>query len=202
MTARSSAPAPALSRLCLAALLWCIVGLTAHWAFAGLACGGDTTNCALSHDKNGVYRGVLADAQGRALTNTSFSVAFASRQTSSPRDVSGFSTDANGDYCIVWAEERITPFLQVSPSFGTSLSEPWKPLNGASPPHGCQSGNQGIPWNHASDLKRTPQFVSVIVLGIASALLLLVGLTFPAFAIAGLTLTTATTALGAILWIL
>jgi hypothetical protein len=91
------------------ALAWCAVLLVYHVGGAALACTTDNSDCARSRNKNGVYRGTLVGPGGRAYTSTRFSVAFHSRQSSDPRYVEGFSTDASGRYCIMWAEERVTP---------------------------------------------------------------------------------------------
>ena len=133
----------------------------------------DTSYCAESRAKNGLYRGVLTDRRDRTVTSAPFTVAFESRRDE--RDVAGFSTDAQGRYCIVWAEERITPLAHVDGS-QPRIEAPWRPLNGARPPHGCQAGDGGIPWNRADDLGSSVQFLALPAIAILSAILLLVGL--------------------------
>ncbi len=191
---------------CLAALVWCALVLFVHWAASAFACGWDTSYCANSRDKNGLYTGVLVDRQGRRLTETSFSVLFESRRDADPRDVDGFSTDARGRYCIVWAQESVTPFARVD-GYETSIDVPWEPLNGDDAPPGCQAGDNGIPWNRADDLKTSAQFIALPALAGPAMILLLVGLVVgarrPAWPrTAGLALTAASTLLAAVLWLL
>jgi hypothetical protein len=57
-------------------------------------------------------------------------------ETSLPRETGGFSTDAYGHYCIVWAQEEVL-FVHVAGVAGdgaVTFTDPWKPLNGADPP--------------------------------------------------------------------
>jgi hypothetical protein len=183
------------------ALMWAVLVLLVHWAAAGLACGWDTSNCATSHDKNGLYQGVLDERRGEPFTNTPFTVAFESRRHAHPREVAGFSTDAEGRYCIVWAQERITPFAHVA-----DLTRPIRgarqPLNGTDPPPGCQTGDQAIPWNRADDLRRSLQFLSVPAAVVPGMILLLVGLVGGASSRrAGVVLILTGTAVAALLWL-
>ena len=139
------------------------------------------------------------------MTDTSFSVAFESRRRAHPREVGGFSTDAHSNYCIVWAQERITPFVHLDDGSEITIDVPWQPLNGAEAPPNCQTGDRGIPWNRADDLKSTPQFVSVPAVVLPGVALLLFGLIVrgtPArrARMAGLVLTLASTLLAATLW--
>jgi hypothetical protein len=191
--------------VCLAAVGWCGVVLAAHWFAGTTACAWDTSYCALSHHKNGVYRGVLADPMGGAPPNASFTVTFESRRDADPRDVGGFSTDTHGSYCIVWALERITPFAHIGGA-DRRIDGHWQPLRGVKPAPSCQRGDQGIPWNRGSDLKSSPQFASVFAVALPTMGLLLIGLWVPRGRVAllvcaaGLALTVATTLLAAILW--
>jgi hypothetical protein len=193
--------------VCLVALVWCGFVLLFHWVAGAFACGFDTSYCAYSHDKNGIYQGVLVDRRGRTLTDTTFTVAFESRRRAHPRDVSGFSTDAQGRYCIVWAQERDTPFAQFDSS-ETTIEQPWRALNGAQPPPGCQSGDQRIPWNRANDLTSSAQFLAVPAIVVPGAVLLLVAVALGAAPSgrrarsAGLLLSAASTALTALLWLM
>jgi hypothetical protein len=149
---------------------------------------------------------VLAERQHRTLTGTSFAVAFESRRSAHPRHVSGFSTDARGRYCIVWAEERVTPIAVLAGRSEVGIDVPWKALNGSRRPPGCQAGDHGIPWNRADDLKSTRQFVAVPAFALPAMALLLLALVLgggPAgrrTRIAGLVLATASTLLAAVLW--
>jgi hypothetical protein len=160
--------------VCAVTLLWCGVVLLLHWAAGAFACGWDTSYCAQGRAKDGVYRGVLVDAGDRTLANTAFAVTFASRLTAPA--VRGFTTDARGAYCVVWAEERIVPFITAGSSPTLPTDVPWEPLRGAAPPAGCQSGDRGIPWNRSDDLQRTPQYISVFAVVLPGVALLLLGL--------------------------
>ena len=185
---------------------WCLLLPIGHFVAAELSCGLENTYCAESRHKNGVYRGVLVDAHGRRLTNAPFSVAFETRRNEDPNEVGGFSTDRFGNYCIVWARERIIPIAYFDGSY-RSIRSPWQPLNGSQRPRNCQEGNHGIPWNRADDSKSSPQFLSVFVLTLTSVVLLLVGLALggaPAarpVQIAGLSATLASTLLVGLLWL-
>ena len=190
---------------CLIALVWCGIVLLLHWAFSAFACAWDTSNCALSRDKNGVYQGVLVDLQGRPIRNADFTVSFESRRSAHPRRVSGYSTDAQGRYCLIWSQERIIPFAYYNGS-GTSIRGSWQPLDGASPPARCQAGDQGIPWRRADDLRSSVQFVAVPALVIPGSVLLLAGLLLggaPSAArvrTCGFVLTAAGTVLAVLVW--
>jgi hypothetical protein len=123
--------------------VWCLVVLFLHWLGAVSACGGwggDTSSCAYSRAKNGTYQGVLVAPTGAPLRNFAFAVSFDSRRHSSLRSVHGFTTDAQGGYCIVWADEHRVPYID---SVG-DVRALWQPLNGRHPPPGCRSGNQGF----------------------------------------------------------
>jgi hypothetical protein len=190
--------------LSLAALVWCGVVLLFHWAAGAFACGWDTSYCAQSRDKDGLYRGVLVDRQGRTVTNTPFTVGFESRRNAEPGEVGGFSTDSAGRFCILWAQERITPSISLDGAPEGSI-QGWEPLNGSDPPLGCQAGDEGIPWNRADDLKTSPQFMSVPALAVPAAALLLVALLggrtgTQRLRQAGFALTFASTLLAVILW--
>ena len=180
-------------------LVWCVLVVAVHWGAASLACAFDTSNCAYGHDKNGVYEGLLRNGD-RALTNRSFTVAFASR---SDKPTAGpFRTSRNGDYCVVWANERITPFARARGGGDVALRD-WHETS--DPPAGCQSADEGIPWNRADDRMSRPQFIVPIVLGAIAAVLLLVGLVGGATrrraGRAGLVLALVTTAAVAAVWL-
>src|SRR4051794_34096168 len=129
--------------VCGAGLVWCIAVVAVHWGTASLGCAFDTSNCAYTHEKNGVYEGVLRH-RGRALENRRFSVAFESR--SGEDDVAGFRTDADGRYCIVWADERITPFASTAGAADIALRG-WRETSDPGPR--CQTADEGIPWNRS-----------------------------------------------------
>jgi hypothetical protein len=149
---------------------------------------------------------VLVDRQHRALSDSPFSVAFESRRSANPREVGGFSTDSRGRYCIVWAEERITPSAVLDRRSEVGIDAPWHALNGSARPPGCQAGDHGIPRNRADDLKSSTQFVAVPAVTLPAMALLLLGLVLgrrPAgryTRTAGLVVTLAGTLLAAALW--
>ena len=184
-------------------LLWCGFALLLHVAFFGaFTCHADGSNCAFSHVKDGVYRGVLADDQGRPLTAATFTVGFESR--SGLRDVGGFSTDAAGRYCIVWPSERIAPYARVAGATYPIEAE-WAPLNGAAPPRGCRPGDAGIPWNRADDFLDRWQYGSAFAALVAAMAVLGFALGFSATGRldkAGIGLAAAATAYAAAIWLL
>jgi len=203
-------PVPWGTVACLAGLVWGAVVLVVHLAGGALVCNPRTTensSCAHSHAKNGIYQGVLGagSSQGRARASTAFTVHFSSRRDAH-RDVSGFTTDAQGGYCIVWAEERSTPVASYDDTVA-SIKADWRPLAGAKPPTGCQAGDRGIPWNRADDLRHTPQYVAGLILTLAGMALLLLALVLrnaPSawwLRTAGLSVTAASTLLVALLWL-
>lgn len=157
-------------------LVGCIVVLFVRGLAAASACGGwgggDTTTCAYSRAKNGTYQGRLLTASGARLRNYAFSVSFPSRRSSRPASVHGFSTDAQGGYCILWAQEHGQPYVD---SIGKALAL-WQPLNGGRAPPGCQSGEEGIPWNQAEDLQGSPQYFAVFWILVPAIVLLLAAL--------------------------
>jgi hypothetical protein len=55
--------------ICAAGLVWCAVVVAFHWLAGSLACALDTSYCAFSHEKDGVYAGILRDADGHKLPN-------------------------------------------------------------------------------------------------------------------------------------
>src|ERR1044072_1262819 len=95
----------------IAALVCCGAFLFVRWMLGQIACGTDTSDCAESAVKDVIYRGSLERAAGSALANTAFTVEFASRRDTSR--VGGFVPDDRGNYCILWARERITPYVYV-----------------------------------------------------------------------------------------
>src|SRR5215210_160571 len=193
--------------VCLIALVWCCFVLLFHWFAGMIACGLDTSYCAMGHEKNGLYQGVLVDQHGRTMANTSFALRFESRDRAHPRDVHGFSSDAQGRYCIVWAQERITPIARFDGT-ETAIKGFWKPLNEGQPRPGCQSGDHDIPWDRADDLTSSARFLAVPAMAVPAAVLLLVALVLGAgpsgrrARAVGLLLAATSTALTALLWVL
>jgi hypothetical protein len=192
------------------ALVWCGVVLLFHFAAGAFACESDGSGCALSRHKNGVYEGMLVSRGNEKWLNTAFSVSFESRRDARPRETGGFSTDATGHYCIVWAQEEVW-FVHVAGVAGDGavrFSDPWQPLNGADPPPDCQTSDQGVPWNHAQDLMSSPEFLALPALAVPAVALLLIALLLEGAPKArharavGLVLTVASTGLAVLLWLL
>jgi hypothetical protein len=136
---------------------------------ATYACSLDTSYCAETTDRNGLYTGTLRDPEGRPAANTEFEVHFASRGLDRPRV--RFKTDARGRYCILWPKEDVFPSSQVAENRSVSLNN-WSPLENMAPPKGCQEGDAGVPWQRADDLASSWQFLTLVALpALALALL-------------------------------
>lgn len=144
-----------------------------HFVATQLTCAWDTSYCAASVEKNGVYEGTLT-LDGHPYRSAEFEVAFTSRRGLPPV---AFRTDARGRYCIRWASEAVVPF--ASTPGGESLAgqmegtatvglEGWRDLEGREPPPGCEEGDAGIPWNRARDATSTWQYWLLIVLPLAA----------------------------------
>lgn len=135
----------------------------------GLSCAWDTSYCAASVDKNGVYEGTLT-LDGRPYRSWEFEVGFESRR-GLPRV--SFWTDEQGRYCIRWASEAVVPYPSTPDGESlrgskegapaVALSE-WRDLEGQEPPPGCEAGDAGIPWNRAKDASSTWQYWLLIAL--------------------------------------
>jgi hypothetical protein len=189
---------------CILGLAVCGFVLLVHYFFGGIACSFDTSYCAMTRHKDGLYRGVLRDRQGNVLADTPFTVRFESRRNERRRDVGGFRSDGQGRFCIVWPSEEITPFIELD---GTdAIHTPWVSLGRQAPPPGCQPGDAGIPWNRSDDLESTIQFRSVPALLVPAAALLVLAFLFrmegagKLLQRGGLALTAAGTVLAAVLW--
>src|SRR5215475_12489026 len=149
-----------------AALLWCAALLVAH-AYAGtVACGWleDNNRCAGHRAKDAIYRGVLVDDQGRPLTGA-FTVSFPSRD----EPVGGFSTDADGRFCIRWGSDGIA-YAHIG---GTTVVPQFPNERSGPPPSDCQEGDAGVPWNRAKDLTRSPQYLSLWFVALLAAVYLM-----------------------------
>lgn len=145
-----------------------VVALFLHFAVAAFACGLDTSYCARSHEKGGYYTyRDLPDGPGGEPRGTVLRVSFDSR-----RDLPNvtFRRAPRAPLCIVWAQERTTPFAYGDR--GTGPLNTYVPLNGAAPPGGCSTSSEGIPWDRADDLWSTWQFRSVWIVGVAGLLVL------------------------------
>ncbi len=137
-----------------------VVGL-ANIVFTGFACAWDTSTCAESSEKNGVYEGVIGGISSPSV----FMVEFGSRSSG---DLVPLFTDENGHYCLRWAEEDVATVRSltgsaISTSQGSSLGS-WRDLNGSDPPPDCQESFEGIPWRAAEDAETTWQYWLLLVL--------------------------------------
>lgn len=147
-----------------------------HWGATELSCAWDTSYCASSTEKHGVYEGVLQSLDGSPYRSAEFTVAFESREGLPPVS---FRTDAGGRYCIQWASESIVPSARTGSGEPlanrggefTGLRE-WRDLEGGVPPPGCEEGDEGIPWNRAENADSTWQYWLLMVLSLATLLLL------------------------------
>jgi hypothetical protein len=150
----------------------CVVSLVAFVLLgintlqAGFACHGENVYCAYSASKDGVYTGAFRGTGSRRVVEASFGSLL---RSSVPLDVA-----PNGHYCLVWAHEREAsaiadarpPPLAAGPSY-VPLG-PWHASQGGSAPPGCQTSSMAIPWDLASDLFGTWQFVLLIGLAVAA----------------------------------
>jgi hypothetical protein len=151
----------------------CVVALVAlvllgvNTLEAGFACHGENIECAYSASKNGVYTGAFRGAGSPRLVEASFGSLL---RSSVPLDVA-----PDGHYCLVWTHEREAsaiarvepPPLATGPSY-VPLG-PWHATQGRSAPPGCQTSSMTIPWDLASDLFGSWQFV--LLTGLAAAAL-------------------------------
>ena len=169
-----------------------------HWALGGLACGWDTSYCAVSQDKDTAYAGTLESNEDGVLANTEFTVAFESR-LDAPR-VGGFSTDETGAYCVLWAREAVSPQAYVGDTFVARLEIPEDAAE--IQPSECQTSDASIPWNRTDELRDTNEFRAPFVPGAAAIVVLLIGVFRPrrALFLVGSLLTAVTFAAVAVLW--
>jgi hypothetical protein len=136
---------------------------------AAFACGMDTSYCAETTERNGIYTGTLRDPADRPLANTEFEAHFETRGQVT------FTTDERGRYCILWPHEAVLPSTQVAgASTGTSLGG-WLPLEDAAPPPGCQTGDAGVPWHRAKDFTSSWQFLTLLSLAALALAALVAG---------------------------
>ena len=167
-----------------------------HWALGGLACGWDTSYCATSQAKDTAYQGTLESEADGVLADTAFTVDFESR-LDAPR-VGGFTTDETGAYCVMWAQEVVSPRAYVGDTFVARLEVADEDLE----PSECQTSDASIPWNRTDELRATTEFRAVFVPGAAAILVLLIGVFRPrrALFLAGSLLTALTFAAVVVLW--
>jgi len=140
-----------------------------HWALGGLACGWDTSYCATSQEKTTAYAGVLESEADGVLADADFTVDFESR-LDAPR-VGGFSTDDTGAYCVLWAQEAVSPRAYVGDTFVARLEVSEESRE----PSECQTTDASIPWNRTDELRDTTEFRLPFIPGAIAILLLLVG---------------------------
>ncbi|MDQ2631156.1 MAG: hypothetical protein M3Y75_09330 [Actinomycetota bacterium] len=150
----------------------------AHVFFTGFGCVWDTSTCAESSEKNGVYEGFLRTGSGEPYSSSVFTVGFGSREGD---EEVPFRTDEDGHYCIRWAEEDYATVRGPNsesistPEGGNSLTS-WRDLNGRDPPPDCQESFVGIPWYAAEDAETTWQYWLLVVLPLAAIAVLLAAL--------------------------
>jgi hypothetical protein len=174
------------------ALIWCLLVLLAHLAAGQFSCSQDTSDCATTSQKNTVFEGQLSAA------NTSFQVAFQGAGL-----VGGFRTDRTGHYCILWGPDGAGGDIVMNGQ-GSGDLDSGSPLRGV-PPAGCRSGDASVRWDRADDLRTSWQFISVVVLALATMSVLGAGLLVSRSVATrvlatGLALTVATTVLPLVLW--
>ena len=152
--------------------------LLLHFFSAGFSCAWDTSTCAESTEKNGVYEGFLQGADGEPYRSGVFAVEFGSR---AGEEYVPFRTDEDGHYCIRWAEEDFATVRSVT---GESISTPegnsylgsWRDLDGSDPPPGCQESFANVPWSGAADKESTWQYWLLVALPIAAIFVLFAAL--------------------------
>jgi hypothetical protein len=153
--------------------------------FSGLACSGDSSQCASSSDKNGVYEGTVVRQDGVPFRSGTVLVEFASRSSVGEPRVA-FHTDDRGLICFRWANEALYPklftqsgaplfaryqgYAYASEGPAASLGE-WRDLEGRSPPPRCGSSDAGIPWYRAGDASGQWQAWLLLALPFAAFLL-------------------------------
>jgi hypothetical protein len=172
-------------------MVWCAVILLLHIAGGALSCGMDTSSCATTRHKTMVFEGRLT------RPDTSFELAAVG-----VGQVGGFRTDSRGRYCVVWTPDGGE--LLVDGQEAGILSTGSR-LRGH-PPADCRDGDKNVPWDRADDLTTSPEYVSVVVLGLAAITVLILGIYGRQsrcgkwLRTAGLVLTVASTALPIVLW--
>jgi hypothetical protein len=140
---------------------------------AATACSQDTSYCAATTEKNGLYTGTLRGRDHRPAANTKFEVVFASRGLERPRVT--FTSDARGRFCILWPEEAVFPSSDATTAHQGANPRAWLPLDDRPPPRGCQEGDAGVPWQRAKDLASSWQFFTLVGLSALALALLVAG---------------------------
>jgi hypothetical protein len=171
-----------------AVLLIVIAGLMllANAFRASFACSTDSSTCARSTEKNGVYETTLVDQAGTPYRSREFLVEFRALRSG---DRVAFRTDRSGHVCIQWASESSYPLLLTAGGdelyaryVGGQYQEPvsslreWQDLEGREPPPGCQQGDRGIPWYRAEGATGSWQYLLLQALPAAAILALLLAL--------------------------
>jgi hypothetical protein len=138
------------------------------------ACSQDTSYCAATTERNGLYTGTLRAPDGRPAANTEFEVLFASRGLERSRI--SFTSDGRGRYCILWPEEPVFPSSDATRDHRVADLGTWVPLDDRAAPAGCQEGNAGVPWQRAKDLASSWQFFTLVGLAVLALALLGTGM--------------------------
>jgi len=140
--------------------------IAVNWFAGVLECGMDTSYCAKSTSKNTIYAGRLEDTSGKEgvpYRNAEFLVNFESRRGEPPV---AFHTDSAGRFCVLWADEVITPspyrpdggpLFVPGPEGPGGLRRTRDAHPVGVPPH-CEEGSQEIPWNRAVGLEDRWQY--------------------------------------------
>ena len=152
--------------------------LLGHFASSGFSCFWDTSTCASSTEKSGVYEGALLTQDGRPYRSSPFTVEFGSR---AGEDDVPFRTDEEGRYCIHWADEETASVrgpdgVLLSNELGYTSLDGWRDLGGRDPPPGCQESFLGVPWSGAEDKESTWQYWLMALLPVAAILALIAAL--------------------------
>lgn len=152
------------------------------YAVSAFSCSLDTSYCAKSRKKNGIYTGTLLTTDREPAANVQFTVSFESRAGEDPV---AFRTGDDGSFCIRWAEESVTPSIEQSGLIlqGSEVAQDRRLTDfqtveegGGGPLPGCQEGDAGIPWNRADDLRSSWQFALMVGLAAAAGLIFLLAL--------------------------
>lgn len=182
-----------------------------HSLATSFSCAWDTSNCAHSSEKDGVYEGTLRTLDGDPYRSSEFDVGFGSRPIG---DKITFRTDARGRFCIVWSAERVVPSATTPSGYplvgrdGENIPGlgGFRDLEGRDPPPDCQESDEGIPWNRSDDADSTWQYWLLLLLPLAAIAFLVAAVAMRGsfyasrLLVLGASLLAANLVAGAILW--